>query len=115
MVRMYLRLRVAGALVFLGGLLAAAACDDSTVAPPARDPSAGDVVSVLRSSRHLTSGCYEWRPDDLTFIDRNETVVSFAAGDTAVDFTLRDVDGEPYRLQTLLGTRPVVLIFGAFS
>ena len=37
-------------------------------------------------------------------------------GDMAIDFELRDVDGEnPVRLSDFKGKKPVVLIFGSFT
>jgi hypothetical protein len=38
-----------------------------------------------------------------------------AVGETAVDFTLKDVDGNTVSLAGLLGEKPVVMIFGSFT
>lgn len=38
-----------------------------------------------------------------------------AEGEPAIDFTLRDVDGNEYTLSELLQEKPVVLIFGSFT
>ncbi|UCC77848.1 MAG: hypothetical protein JSW37_05640 [Anaerolineales bacterium] len=36
-------------------------------------------------------------------------------GELAIDFTLRDVDGNEHTLSQLLADKPVVLIFGSFT
>ncbi len=41
--------------------------------------------------------------------------VGLAVGETAIDFTLKDVDGNTVSLASLLGEKPVVMIFGSFT
>jgi cytochrome oxidase Cu insertion factor (SCO1/SenC/PrrC family) len=41
--------------------------------------------------------------------------VGLAVGETAIDFTLKDVYGNIVRLASLLGEKPVVMIFGSFT
>ena len=36
-------------------------------------------------------------------------------GETAVDFTLKDVDGNTVSLRSLLSEKPVVMVFGSFT
>jgi hypothetical protein len=36
-------------------------------------------------------------------------------GELAIDFTLKDVHGDEYRLSRLLAEKPVVMIFGSFT
>ncbi len=36
-------------------------------------------------------------------------------GETAIDFTLEDIDGAAVSLSGLLAERPVVMIFGSFT
>ncbi len=36
-------------------------------------------------------------------------------GETAVNFTLRDIDGRGFRLSRLLAEKPVVMVFGSFT
>lgn len=36
-------------------------------------------------------------------------------GETAVNFTLRDTDGQEFRLSRLLAEKPVVMVFGSFT
>jgi peroxiredoxin len=36
-------------------------------------------------------------------------------GELAIDFALRDVDGNEHTLSQLLADKPVVLIFGSFT
>jgi len=38
-----------------------------------------------------------------------------AVGSKAINFTLKDVNGNPVRLSSLLAEKPVVIIFGSFS
>lgn len=73
------------------------------------------IQSVLRPQGQLEAGCYDFPPADPTHIDQVTTRVRFEPGDAAVDFIRRDIDGVEYRLADLLQTRPVVLVFGAFS
>lgn len=98
--------------VVLGVFAGALGCYDSSLAP---DGGGLWIKSVLRPSSSLEAGCYDFPPADPTHIDQVTTRVRFAPGDTAVDFVRRDVDGVECRLADLLATRPVVLIFGAFS
>ena len=41
--------------------------------------------------------------------------VGLTIGDTAVDFTLKDVDGNTVSLRGLLSEKPVVMVFGSFT
>jgi len=41
--------------------------------------------------------------------------VGLAVGETAVDFTLKDVDGNTVSLRGLLSEKPVVMVFGSFT
>ena len=41
--------------------------------------------------------------------------VGLAIGETAVDFTLKDIHGTTYRLAELLSVKPVVMVFGSFT
>ncbi|MGI9657917.1 MAG: hypothetical protein ACR2OD_03330 [Gaiellaceae bacterium] len=62
----------------------------------------------------LVSNCGNWPKEAWT---PSHTVARglFAEGARAVDFTLRDVDGTPHTLSDLLGTRPVLLMLGAYT
>lgn len=41
--------------------------------------------------------------------------VGLAEGDIAVDFTLKDIDGNTVNLADLLSEKPVVMVFGSFT
>ena len=41
--------------------------------------------------------------------------VGLTIGETAVDFTLKDVDGNTVSLRGLLSEKPVVMVFGSFT
>ncbi len=41
--------------------------------------------------------------------------VGLAIGDTAVDFTLKDIEGNTVSLRSLLSEKPVVMVFGSFT
>ena len=41
--------------------------------------------------------------------------VGLTIGETAVDFTLKDVDGNTVSLRSLLSEKPVVMVFGSFT
>jgi len=46
---------------------------------------------------------------------RNFDNVGLGIGETAVDFTLRDIYGNEYTLSRLLTEKPVIMIFGSFT
>lgn len=98
------------------------ACGDTTetTAPagpnpdPEPDPDP-DPVLVLRSERDLTPGCYKWPPAPQEIPDGTGYAMPLGVGDTAIEFTLADIDGEKHTLSGLLATRPVLIIFGAYT
>ncbi|MDH5333347.1 MAG: hypothetical protein OEW65_05650 [Thermoleophilia bacterium] len=46
---------------------------------------------------------------------RHRSPESLRAGDPAPDVSLVDADGNTLALHTLLGTRPVLLVFGSYT
>ena len=88
------RLGVTGAIV-LALLLGACAPSDNVGEP------------VL--SNTLIRGCERTMPSG------GFENVGLAVGETAIDFTLKDVYGNIVRLASLLGEKPVVMIFGSFT
>jgi hypothetical protein len=66
-------------------------------------------------SNALVDYCFEW--PDVEFSDTNHTGVttSLSEGQLAVEFTLLDLQGNPHTLSEMLATRPVMLLFGAFT
>lgn len=96
--------------VFVGFQLAA--CGD---ADEATSPAGFKRTVVLRSESELTPGCYDWPSTDLARPDATGYAMPFDAGDTAIEFTLADTDGEKHKLSRLLETRPVLVVFGAYT
>ena len=86
----------------------AAGCDED---PGAVRPTTPE--SPLSSN--LQSNCYSW--PEREFAPDNVAVVqaSLPAGSPAVEFCLRDLDGNVYRLSGLLKDKPVLLVLGAYS
>ena len=97
-------------LLFLG-------CSEGPAAVPS-DPGGGGGTPppgppVLSGDLH--SNCYRWPVGQFT--PRNEAALSvgLAAGDTAADFTLRDLGDRPVTLSLLLMEEPVLLIMGSHT
>ena len=63
----------------------------------------------------LVSNCFNWPSQEFSPTNKAGLSVAFAPGDTAVDFTLQDTDGQTYSLSSLLETKPVLIVFGAFT
>ncbi|RME26899.1 MAG: hypothetical protein D6798_05725 [Deltaproteobacteria bacterium] len=81
--------------------------------------SAADTPQIpdLRPASELKQGCYGWPEHEFArgreLPRPRDTHVK--AGDPAVDFTLKDVDGKPHRLADLLAERPVLLVEGSYT
>lgn len=101
-------MRLAGS-VFLAGWLLAAACAPATPAGdgPVAPVLAGTDTPVLAGE--LTANC---QPDDKSVGGMGR---GLKVGETAIDFTLEDLDGTAVSLSGLLAERPVVMIFGSFT
>ncbi len=93
------RLGVTGAIVLA---LLLGAC-----APSERVPS--DNVGKPVLSNTVIRDCKRTRPSG------DFENVGLAVGETAIDFTLKDVDWNTVSLASLLGEKPVVMIFGSFT
>ena len=114
--------RLAGS-VFLAGWLLAAACapagggtpDASGASVPATaetttaETATGDEPVVPVLAGELTANC---QPDEKTGGGMGR---GLKIGETAIDFTLEDIDGAAVSLSGLLAERPVVMIFGSFT
>ncbi len=72
---------------------------------PASSSSPDSSVDGLLSSDALTKGCQRSRPSG------GFENVGLAVGESAIDFTLRDVDGNTFNLAQLLSEKPVVVIY----
>lgn len=95
----------------LGAALLFSVAPGCREAPPAEPPP----PPAVGLSDDIHSGCYRW--PEATFTRRNyaQVEIPFTAGDRAVEFALRDVNGAEHRLSALLETAPVVLILGSFT
>ncbi len=69
------------------------------------DPGPGDLVS----------NCFNWPEDDFSPTNRAGVTTALDPGSTAIDFTLKDPSGQVYSLYELLQTKPVLMVFGAFT
>lgn len=89
-----------------------AACAPAETPPAASDDgpeTTADGLSALVLSTALKRGCTKARP--AAGFDN----VGLERGATAVDFTLKDINGDEYTLSGLLAEKPVVMIFGSFT
>lgn len=93
--------------------------DDPTVPDDPQDPGTDDPVDAwpenLLDESHLVEGLFDWPERD--FVRGNTATIErfLRRGDAAVDFTLRDVEGEEHTLARLLAERPVLVVFGSFT
>jgi hypothetical protein len=63
----------------------------------------------------LESNCFNWPAEEFTPENGAGLTTALAKGSTAIDFTLKTPSGDSYTLSSLLGTKPVLLVFGAFT
>ena len=102
---------VAGALLVVGCGPTALATATPTPSPgfdPASDSNTQQPQELIMSDA-LKRGCGD---------NRNQGGFQNAGlpqGETAVDFTLRDTEGNPFTLSELLSEKPVVMVFGSFT
>ncbi len=61
------------------------------------------------------SGCFNWPDDEFGPTNWAELNTAFTPGDIAPDFALKDTDGQTHSLSSLLETKPVLMVFGAFT
>jgi cytochrome oxidase Cu insertion factor (SCO1/SenC/PrrC family) len=73
------------------------------------------LLSCIQSEDGLNSNCFNWPEEAFTPTNSATLTVALKEGEPAVDFTLRDPNGEGYTLSSLLATKPVLLVFGAFT
>jgi hypothetical protein len=62
----------------------------------------------------LESNCYNWPEQEFSPTNR-ASITTLKQGIQAIDFTLKDTSGQSHTLFSLLGTKPVLLVFGAFT
>ena len=98
-------------VLFVAAVFQLAACGGSdSPAEPDSDPTLG-----LRAESNLTSACYDWPTPDISLPDAVGYAMPMGAGERAIDFTLEDTSGAKYTLSGFLETRPVLIVFGAYT
>lgn len=89
--------------------LAVGCGEDEPLAPepaPVLGPTLSDAVS---------SNCYTWPEVPFSRESHARIFTALEPGARAVGFTLRNVHGTPYDLQTLLASKPVLLVLGSHT
>ncbi len=102
-----------------------------TPTPPAKTPAPIEVVEATPKDSATSTGDREQESSDnvsgpvlSNTLDRGSKRTRFSGdfdsvglsvGETAIDFTLKDVDGNTVSLRGLLSEKPVVMVFGSFT
>ncbi|MEA1978593.1 MAG: hypothetical protein U9N80_11920 [Chloroflexota bacterium] len=81
--------------------------------PP--EPTETIAPSRLLPSSDLQSYCLPWLDESPSPSSSIRLENGLMEGDSAIDFSLRDVHGETHRLSDLLETKPVLLILGGYT
>ena len=105
--------------LLLTGLLVlyAPGCDEkeNTTGPGNEDDPQG-VTLTLQSESFLTPGCVDWPANNFSQNNRaGQLTTGINTGDTAIEFTLKDIHGNSHTLSSLLETKPVLMVFGAYT
>ena len=77
--------------------------------------TSGCEISDQNPPNLLDSNCFDWPETELSEINKSNLTTGLAEGTQAIDFTLMDPSGTSYILSDLLKTKPVFLVFGAFT
>ncbi len=73
-------------------------------------------TTTIEVDERLESNCYNWPEEEFSPTNNaGDVTVSLNEGDKAVDFSLKDTSGQSYTLFSLLATKPVLMVFGAFT
>ncbi len=120
---MYKRLLVGGLIL----TLLVTGCTQPLVEPPIPGPAS---EATPENGTTIIEGRNRESPDNVSgpvlsndlIRDIERTIrsgdfdnVGLTIGETAVDFTLKDVDGNTVSLRGLLSEKPVVMVFGSFT
>ncbi len=73
------------------------------------------LASQLLPSSELQSYCLPWLGETPSPSDSIRLENGIKEGDSAIDFSLKDVHGETYHLSDLLEVKPVLLILGGYT
>lgn len=88
--------------------------EDPTDDPDNQDPTATWPKNLLEDTE-LTTSIFGWPATDFGRGNAATIQIAMHRGDAAIDFTLRDMQGNPHTLATMLTERPVVMILGSFT
>ncbi len=73
------------------------------------------LVSCIQLEDDLNSNCFNWPEEEFSPTNSATLTVALKEGEPAVDFTLKDTSRQSYTLSSLLFTKPVLMVFGAFT
>ena len=99
-------------LLAVASCLAVAACGGGSatgVSPAAPASPAGSKAAAL------ASGCFGCPGTEFSPSNSASVRTFLGPGDAAVEFTLRDIEGQAVSLSSLLASRPVLLVHGSFT
>lgn len=82
---------------------------------PSDGPARTEASSQLRPASELTRHCHGWPGRRWSRSNHATLQTQLRTGDPAIDFTLKDSDGQPVRLADLLKDKPVLLHSGSFT
>ena len=77
--------------------------------------SAGDEDPGPVLTDALESNCLNWPAQEFSPNNKTGTSTGLAGGQNGVEFTLMDTSGVPVTLSDLLRSKPVLMVFGAFT
>ncbi len=103
-------------LLLLGFLaVSVPGCGEKTTSPDEMEDPQGTTLTLLPESS-LTPGCVNWPAENFSLSNRaGQLSTGVETGDTAIEFTLKDIEGTSYSLSSLLETKPVLLVFGSYT
>lgn len=103
-------------LLLLGFLVTSVpGCDEKTINPNETEDLHGTTLTLLPESS-LTPGCVNWPMENFSQSNKaGQLSTGIETGDTAIEFTLKDVHGTSYSLSSLLETKPVLMVFGSYT
>jgi len=78
-------------------------------------PTETNAPSRLLPSSELQAYCLPWLDENPPPSSSIRLENGIMEGDPAVDFSLKDVQGETHRLSDLLEIKPVLIIFGGYT
>jgi hypothetical protein len=63
----------------------------------------------------LQHNCFNWPEDEFSQSNHAGNTTSLREGELAVEFTLKDLTGTERTLSSLLGEKPVLMVFGSYT